>query len=68
MQILYNLLFLSHMDHSVRPEEQQLIHEVALRLGIRPPLTHSLLDRMPQHLTTKVPEEAMLFEMRKYLK
>ncbi len=67
MTILYYLLFLMDIDGHVSPEEEELVKEFGLRLGFRMGLTSELINVIRNHATTRVPPEALLSQIRKYL-
>jgi uncharacterized tellurite resistance protein B-like protein len=67
MTILYYLLFLMDIDGKVSPEEEGLLKEFGLRLGFRTSLTGELIDEIKKHAASKVPPDALLEHIRKYL-
>jgi hypothetical protein len=67
MTILYYLLFLMEIDGNVSREEEDLVKEFGLRLGFRIGLTSELIDEIRKHARTRVPPDALLEHIRKYL-
>lgn len=67
MTILYYLLFLMDIDGNVKPEEEDLVKEFGLRLGFRMGLTTELINEVKRHATTRIPPNALLEHIRKYL-
>jgi hypothetical protein len=67
MTILYYLLFLMDIDGNVRQEEEDLVKEFGLRLGFRMGLTSELINEIKRHATTRIPPNALLEHIRKYL-
>jgi hypothetical protein len=55
------------IDGNVKPEEEDLVKEFGLRLGFRMGLTTELINEIKRHATTKIPPEALLEHIRKYL-
>jgi hypothetical protein len=67
MTILYYLLFLMDIDGTFNQDEEDLVKEFGLRLGFRIGLTSELINELKKHATTKVPPNALLEHIRKYL-
>lgn len=67
MTILYYLLFLMDIDGHVSREEEDLLKEFGLRLGFRTSLTAELINEIKEHAASKVPPNALLEHIRKYL-
>jgi uncharacterized tellurite resistance protein B-like protein len=67
MTILYYLLFLMDIDGNIKKEEEDLVKEFGLRLGFRMGLTSELINEVKRHATTRVPPNALLEHIRKYL-
>lgn len=67
MTILYYLLFLMDIDGTVSREEEDLLQEFGLRLGFRTSLTAELISEIKKHAASKVPPNALLEHIRKYL-
>ena len=67
MTILYYLLFTMAVDGQIHEEEEKLCYELGLRLGFRENMTRDLINVMKRFLNKKLPQEALLKEIRKYL-
>ncbi|HLF62250.1 MAG TPA: hypothetical protein VI603_00755 [Saprospiraceae bacterium] len=67
MTILYYLLFLMDIDGNVKQEEEDLVKEFGLRLGFRMGLTTELINEVKRHATTRIPPDALIEHIRKYL-
>ena len=67
MTILYYLLFLMDIDGNVQQEEEDLVKEFGLRLGFRMGLTSELINEIKRYATTRIPPNALLEHIRKYL-
>lgn len=67
MTILYYLLFLMDIDGRVEQEEEDMVKEFGLRLGFRMGLTSELINEIKRHATTRVPPNALIEHIRKYL-
>jgi uncharacterized tellurite resistance protein B-like protein len=67
MTILYYLLFLMDIDGNVSREEEDLVKEFGLRLGFREGLTSELINEIKSYATTRIPPDALLEHIRKYL-
>ena len=67
MNLLYHLLFLMKVDGEVNQEEITLCHELGTRLGFNHLMVDELIAVMRTHVGQKVPENALLDIIRKYL-
>ena len=67
MTILYYLLFLMEIDDHVSQEEEDLVKEFGLRLGFRTGLTSDLIAVVKKYSDTRIPPDAMLELIKKYL-
>lgn len=67
MTILYFLLFLMDIHGNMSQEEEDLVKEFGLRLGFRMGLTSELINEVKRHAMTRLPPEALLEHIRKYL-
>ncbi len=67
MTILYFLLFLMDIHGKMNQEEEDLVKEFGLRLGFRMGLTTELINEVKRHATTRIPPEALIEHIRKYL-
>lgn len=67
MTILYYLLFLMEIDGQVTPEEETLVEEFGMRLGFRISLTSELIAVVKHYAQTRIPPQALLERIKKYL-
>lgn len=67
MTILYYLLFLMEIDGTVSTEEEQLVEQFGMRLGFRIALTKELIAVVKSHTDRRLPSDALLKQIRKYL-
>ena len=67
MTILYQLLFMMKIDNNISEDENRFVHEVALKLGFRSEMIADMVKLMREHLTSSVPVDQMLDNIRKYL-
>lgn len=67
VQILYHLLFMMKMDGDVSQQEEELIHEVGLKLGFRPEMVMAMIQLIKDHINQDVPPDQMLNILKRYL-
>lgn len=66
MTIMFHLLYLIAIDGVITQEERDLMHEVGLKLAIKPSLTEDLMDTMEDHLGKDLPKELLTSIIAKY--
>lgn len=67
MTILYYLLFAMAVDGVIHEEEEKLCYDFGLKLGFRETMTRDMINVMKQFLNKKLPEGALLTEIKKYM-
>jgi hypothetical protein len=67
MTFLYYALFLIKVDQKISQEEKSLYYKIGFRLGFRQLLLEDLLIVMEENLNKRVPPEALIEKIRKYL-
>ncbi len=67
MTILYYLLFTMTVDGKVHEAEEKLCYQVGLRLGFNEYMTRDLINVLKKFLNKKLPKEALLNEIKKYM-
>lgn len=67
MSFLYYMLFLMKIDGNINERERKLIHKVGFKLGFNELLLTDLINIIEDHLHEKVPPEALLSVVKKYL-
>lgn len=67
MTILYYLLFTMAVDGVIHKEEEKLCYEFGLRLGFREDMTRDMINVMKRFLNKKLPKDALLAEIKKYM-
>ncbi len=67
MTVLYHLLFLMKVDKNISDAEKALVHHYGLKLGFSALMIQDFLNLIEHHAHKRVPEEAMLEIIKKYL-
>ncbi len=67
MTILYYLLFTMRVDGVIKPEEENYLHDIGLKLGLNPALTEDLIRVVKSYAKEDIPPSAMLEQIKKYL-
>jgi uncharacterized tellurite resistance protein B-like protein len=67
MKILYYLLFAMKIDGDIHPNEEKIIYRTGLKLGFVQSMLAEMITEMKNHLTTRLPDDALLKIVRKYL-
>lgn len=67
MTIMYQLLYLVIIDGVVSNEERRFLHEVGLKLAVKPALTNDLLFTMEEHIGKELPDGLLNSIIAKYL-
>ena len=67
MTILYYLLFLMDIDGAITEEEQQLVEHFGMLLGFRIAMTAEMVSVVKSYKSRKLPPEALLGQIKKYL-
>ncbi len=66
MTIMIHLLYLIAIDGVITKEERDLMHEVGLKLAIKPSLTDDLMNTMEEHLNKELPDGLIASIIAKY--
>ena len=67
MNILYFLLFAMSIDGVIKEPEEHLCYKVGLRLGFNEQMTADLIAVMKRYLNKKMPPDALISEVKKYM-
>ena len=67
MTIVFQLLYLMAIDGVITNEERTFMHEVGLKLAVKPALTDDLIDAMEEHLGKELPDGLLAAIITKYL-
>lgn len=67
MSILYYVLFAMSVDGEIHEEEEKLCYKIGLRLGFNEHMTRDLINVMKKFLNKKVPQNALLNEIKKHM-
>jgi uncharacterized tellurite resistance protein B-like protein len=67
MAVLFDLLFLMKIDGNVAEEEKELVRELGVRLGFRISMVEEFIQTMAKYVGEKVPTNALLDIIRKYM-
>lgn len=67
VKILYYLLFMMRIDHTITAKEEELCHRVGLRLGFRKGMIDNLIALMKEYLSDRLPPNAMIERIKPYL-
>lgn len=67
MTIMFHLLYLMAIDGIITDEERDFMHEVGLKLAVKPALTNDLMDTMEEHLGKEIPDGLLNSIIAKYL-
>ena len=67
MTILYYLLFLMEIDGDITKEEKLLVEHFGMLLGFRIAMTSELIEVVKSYKRRKLPPDALLGQIKKYL-
>ena len=67
MTILYYLIFLIKVDGKITEKEKELLHHFGLKLGFNHLMVANLVKVVEANLGNKLPPNALIEEVRKYL-
>ncbi|MEE9439309.1 MAG: hypothetical protein V3V14_09945 [Saprospiraceae bacterium] len=67
MTILYYLIFLMRIDGEIQDKEEEMFHYFGVKLGFNPLMIGDVLKVVSTNLNTKLPLDAIINEMKKYL-
>ncbi len=67
MKILYLLLFAMRIDNEIHEREERIVYEVGLKLGFNEAMLTEMIDELKKHLDTRLPDDALLKIVQKYL-
>jgi uncharacterized tellurite resistance protein B-like protein len=67
MTILYYLLFTMAVDGEIHQDEETLCYKLGLKLGFREGMTRDMINVMKRFLNKKLPKDALLKEIKKYM-
>ena len=67
MTILYYLVFLIKVDGKITEEEQNILHHFGLKLGFNHLMVANIIRVVQANLGNKLPPDAIINEVRKYL-
>lgn len=67
MTILYYLVFLIKIDGIISEEEKELLHHFGLKLGFNHLMVANIIRVVQANLGQKLPPNALIEEIRKYL-
>lgn len=67
MQILYYIIFAMRIDGEIHPEEEKLVYKIGLKLGFHQVMLTDMINLLKNHLTTRLPNDALLKIVKKYL-
>ncbi len=67
MNIFYFILFAMAVDGEIKQEEERFAYQASLRLGFNDRMTADLLVVMKRYLNKKMPPDALLGEVKKYM-
>lgn len=67
MEFLYYVLFMMKVDKKITEEERILMYKIGFRLGFGELLLTDLIKVMEQYIDEKVPAQALLKRVKKYL-
>lgn len=67
MSILYMLLFAMRIDGEINTNEEHIVYKVGLQLGFHELMLKELIGELKSHLTTRLPDDALLNIIKKYL-
>ncbi len=67
MKILYYLLFAMQIDGEIHADEEAMVYKVGSRLGFHEIMLREMIDVLKNHLTTRIPDNALLNIVKKYM-
>ncbi len=67
MTIFYYLVFLIKVDGKISEEEQDMMYHFGLKLGFNHLMVSNIIRVVKAHMGQKLPPDAILKEVRKYL-
>lgn len=67
MRILYWLLFAMRIDGDINPKEEAILYRVGMQLGFSEMMLTEFVDELKKHLTTRLPDDALVKIIKKYL-
>jgi len=67
MTILYYLIFLIKVDGEISKEEKDMMHHFGLKLGFNHLMVANIISVVQANMGRKLPSDAILKEVRKYL-
>lgn len=67
MTILYYMLFSMRIDKDINKNEENIVYKAGLKLGFQESMLREMINLMKKHLTTRLPKEAMIEVIKRYL-
>jgi uncharacterized membrane protein YebE (DUF533 family) len=67
MQILYYIIFAMRIDGEINSKEENLAYKIGLKLGFHQVMLTDMINLMKNHLSTRLPNDALLKIVKKYL-
>ena len=67
MQILYYMLFSMRIDSKISEVEEAHIYKAGLKLGFNEVMIRDMISLFKQHLKTRLPKDALVKIIKKYL-
>jgi len=67
MEILYYLLFAMRIDKDINKSEENFIYNTGIKLGFAETMIKDMLNIFKKHLTTRLPKDALLDILKKYM-
>lgn len=67
MQILYYMLFAMRIDGEITKIEEEHVYRAGLKLGFNEIMVREMINLFKQHLDTKLPTDALLEIIKKYM-
>lgn len=67
MTILYYMLFSMRIDENINETEEKVVYQAGLKLGFQESMLREMIGLMKKYLTTKLPNDALIEIIKKYL-
>ncbi len=67
MQILYYMLFSMRIDGDISKVEEEHVYLAGLKLGFNEVMVRDMISLLKQYLKTRLPKDALLEILRKYM-